>query len=191
MKQFKSRKQNRLNNYDYSNNGYYFVTICTYNREYIFGEVVNDKMILNPCGNITKKSWQDLPNHHIGIELDQFIIMPNHIHGIIIINNPVGNGPPSTGSGQVARSFNNHTNNNLSIIIGSYKSTVTKQINRLNKNTFKWQKSFHDHIVRVDESLNNIRNYIINNPKTWPLDENNINNYSLEVQAGLNPTGQF
>ncbi|MBU1122063.1 MAG: glucose-6-phosphate dehydrogenase [Candidatus Omnitrophica bacterium] len=99
MRQFKSRKQNRLNNYDYSSNGYYFVTICIYNREYIFGEVVNDEMILSQCGNIAKKSWWDLPNHHIGIGLDQFIIMPNHIHGIIIINDSVGNGP--------ARSFNN------------------------------------------------------------------------------------
>ena len=123
MKQFKSRKQNRLNNYDYSSNGYYYVTICTYKREYIFGEIINDEMILNQCGNIAKKSWRDLPNHHIGIELDQFI----------------------------------------------------------------WQKSFHDHIIRVDDSLNNVRNYIINNPKTWEMDENNIN--SLEVQAGLNPTG--
>ena len=79
---------------------------------------------------------------------------------------PVGNRP--------ACSSNNHTNN-LSVIIGSYKSTVTKQINRINDNTFKWQKSFHDHIIRNDESLNNIRNYIINNPKTWELDENNIN----------------
>ena len=180
MKQFKSRKQNRLNNYDYSSNGYYYVTICVYNREYIFGEIINDEMILNRCGNIAKKSWRDLPNHHIGIELGQFIIMPNHIYGVIIINNPVGNGP--------ARSSNKYQKlNNLSVIIGSYKSTVTKQINRINDNTFKWQKSFHDHIIRIDKSLNNIRNYIINNSKTWELDENNIN--SLEVQAGLNPTG--
>ena len=181
MRQFKSRKQNRLNGYDYSANGYYSVTICTQNREYIFGDIANNEMALNQYGDIVKNSWLDLPNHHENIGLDQFIIMPNHIHGIIIINNPVGNGP--------ARSSNNHTNNNLSVIIGSYKSTVTKQINRINDNTFKWQKSFHDHIIRIDKSLNNIREYIINNPKNWELDENNIN--SLEVQAGLNPTGQF
>ena len=108
--------------------------------------------------------------------------MPNHIHGIIVTNNPVGNGP--------ARSFNEYQKiNNLSIVIRSYKSTVTKQINQINDNTFKWQKSFYDHIVRVDESLDNIRNYIFNNPKTWGMDENNIGNWSLKVQAGLNPTG--
>ncbi|MCK4993837.1 MAG: hypothetical protein KAS13_02155, partial [Candidatus Omnitrophica bacterium] len=72
-------------------------------------------------------------------------------------------------------------------IIRGFKTFSSKQINRINDNTFKWQKSFHGHIIRIDESLNNIRNYIINDPKTWSLDENNIN--SLEVQAGLNPTG--
>lgn len=182
MKQFKSRKQNRLKDYDYSNNGYYYVTICTYNREYIFGDAVNNEMILNRCRAIAKNSWVDLPNHHKNIQLDEFIIMPNHIHGIIIINNPVGNG--------LARSSNKHTNNNLSIIIGSYKSTVTKQINRINNNRFRWQKSFHDHIIRNDKSLNKIREYIINNPATWDTDENNIN-YKVKVQAGLNPTGQM
>ena len=177
MRQFKSRKQNRLNGYDYSVNGYYYVTICTQNREYIFGDISNNEMALNKYGDVAKNSWLDLPNHHENIGLDQFIIMPNHIHGILIINNLVGYGP--------ARTVNSKTNN-LSIIVGSYKSTVTKQINRINDNIFKWQKSFHDHIIRIDESLNNIRNYIINNPKTWELDKNNID--SLEVQAGLNPT---
>ena len=152
MKQFKPRKQNRLNDYDYSNNGYYYVTICTYNREYIFGNVTNDEMILNRYGDIAKNSWLDLPNHHNGTELDQFII---------IINNPaVGNGPARS-------SIKYQKRNNLSVIIGSYKSTIPKQINRINRNrTFKRQKSFHDHIIRIDESLNNIRNYIINNPTT-------------------------
>ncbi|MCG2703973.1 MAG: transposase, partial [Candidatus Omnitrophica bacterium] len=80
--------------------------------------------------------------------------MPDHSDGIIIINNPVGNGP--------ARSVNK--NNNLSVIIGSYKSTVTKQINRINNIVFQWQKSFHDHIIRTTDSLKNIREYIANNP---------------------------
>ena len=181
MKQIKSRKQIRLNGYDYSKNGYYFITICTYNWKFVFGEIVNNEMILNQYGVILKNAWFDLSNHHVNIKLDKFIVMPNHIHGIIIINSPVGNGP--------ARSSNKHTNNNLSIIIGSFKSIVTKQINWINDNTFKWQKFFHDHIIRTDKSLNSICDYITNNPKNWESDENNIT--SLEVQAGLNPTGQF
>jgi len=114
--------------------------------------------------------------------------MPNHIHGIIIINNPVGNRPACSSNKYQKR-------NNLSVIIGSYKSTVTKQINRINNNAFKWQKSFYDHIIRIDESLNKIREYIVNNPAKWDTDENNIQNHKLTVQAGpcpigcLNPTG--
>ena len=159
MSQFKSRKPNRLKKYDYSKNGYYYVTICIYNREEHFSIIENNQMMPNQYGNIAHNAWLDIPNHHDNTELDQFVIMPNHIHGIIIINNFVGNG--------TARSSNNHTNNNLSIIIGSYKSTVTKQINRTNNNyTFKWQKSFHDHIIRTNKSLHNIREYIVNNPST-------------------------
>ena len=93
MKQFKTRKANRLKNYNYCNNGYYYVTICTCNREYLFGEVLNGQMVLNQFGYIAQNSWQDLPNHHKNIELDKFIVMPNHVHGIVIINSPVGNGP--------------------------------------------------------------------------------------------------
>ncbi|MFH0771653.1 MAG: transposase [Candidatus Omnitrophota bacterium] len=113
------------------------------------------------------------------MQSDAFVIMPNHIHGIIVIECPVGNGP--------ARSVDE--NNNLSVVIGSYKSSVTKQINRINNAGFKWQKSFYDHIIRNDKSLNSIREYIVNNPLTWDKDENNPMNYKVTVQAGLNPTG--
>ena len=183
-----TRKQNRLNGYVYSLNGYYSVAICMQNREYVFGDITGNEMALNQCGYITRNFWLNRPNHHKNIQLDEFIVMPKHIHGIIIINNPLPTGRQAVGNGP-ARSSNNHTNNNLSIIIGSFKSTVTKQINRINNNTLKWQKSFHDHIIRIDKSLNSIRDYITNNPKNWESDENNIT--SLEVQAGLNPTGQF
>lgn len=181
MNKYPERKPNRLKEYDYSQSGYYYVTICMQNRGYIFGDISDDGMILNQCGDIAKNSWLDLANHHKNIQLDAFVIMPNHIHGIIIINNPVGNRP--------ACSVNK--NNNLSVIIGSYKSTVTKQINRINNIVFQWQKSFHDHIIRTTDSLKNIREYIVNNPLTWETDENNLINYKVTVQAGLNPTGQF
>ena len=179
MQELLTRKQIRLKDYDYSQSGYYYVTICTQNREYIFGDISNVAMILNQYGDVAKNSWLDLPNHHKNTQLDAFVIMPNHIHGIIIKNKPVGNRP--------ACSVNK--NNNLSVIIGSYKSTVTKQINRIDKPAFQWQKSFHDHIIRTTNSLNNIREYIVNNPLTWNNDENNPINYKVTVQAGLNPTG--
>ena len=86
----KNRKPNRLKHYDYSENGYYFVTICTYNRECFFGEIVEGEMVKNEIGELANKFWLDIPVHFRGVELDEYVIMPNHIHGIILINN-VGN----------------------------------------------------------------------------------------------------
>ncbi|MFH1288006.1 MAG: transposase [bacterium] len=183
MDKFPKRKQNRLKEYDYSTPGYYFVTICANDKIEQFGLITENKMTLNTLGVIVKNTWLEIPAHFNNIVLGQYIIMPNHIHGIIIINNPVGNGH--------ARSVNNHTkNNNLSVIVGSFKSAVTKRINQLNNTTpFKWQKSFHDHIIRIDQSLNKIQEYIIYNPVNWDMDEHNIKNYKVTVQACLNPTG--
>ncbi len=119
--------------------------------------------------------------------------MPNHIHGILIINKPVGTAPTKEGcEAGIALSSNKNTkNNNLSIIIGSFKSAVTRQINQIDNNKFKWQRSFHDHIIRTNDSLHNIREYIVNNPKTWDNDEHNIKNCSIKDKACLVPTGQL
>ena len=108
-------------------------------------------------------------NHHNNIKLDEFVVMPNHIHGTI--NVVVGAGP--------ARPFTKYKNsNNLSIIIGSYKSSVSRQINKLNPDKFKWQRSFHGRIIRTSShSLHNIREDIINNPEKWDDDVNNIKNH--------------
>ena len=175
LKTFKARKPNRLKECDYSNQGYYYITICTYNRLELFGTIKNNNMILNEYGHITKNIWLDIPNHHNNIKLDEFVVMPNHIHGII--NVVVGAGP--------ARLFIKYIKpNNLSIIIGSYKSSVTRRINKLNQNEFKWQRSFHDQIIRTsNHSLHNIREYIINNPAKWDDDANNIKNHKLKGQA--------
>ena len=112
--------------------------------------------------------------------------MPNHIHGII--NTVAGAGPVTEGNPEYprrARPFIKYKNiNNLSIIIGSYKSSVTRQINKLNQNKFRWQRSFHDQIIRTgNRFLHNTREYIINNPTKWDDDENNIKNYKLKGQA--------
>ncbi len=134
-----------------------------------------------------------IPNHFNDIELDKFIIMPNHTHGIIIINKPVGTAPTKEGceAGTALSSNKNTKSNNLSIIIGSFKSAVTKQINQINNNKFNWQRSFYDHIIRTNDSLNNIREYIVNNPSTWDNDEHNIKNCSIKDKACLVPTGQL
>lgn len=184
MGEFKSRKLKRLKGYDYSSNGYYYVTVCTQDHKEIFGGIENDDMHINQYGKIIANIWVQIPRHFKNIELDKFIIMPNHIHGIIIINNPVE-------AGHALPSNKNTKSKNLSIIIGSFKSAATKQINRLNQIAFKWQRSFYDYHIRTEESLKNIRQYVMNNPVNWDTDENNIKNHKLEGQACLAPTGHF
>jgi putative transposase len=159
---FKPRVQIRLQEFDYSEEGYYFVTICTSDHKNIFGLIKDGQMKLNTFGMIAENSWKGIPLHFKNTELDEFIVMPNHIHGIIIIN-------PLVGAGH-ARPLRI---NNLSQIIGSFKAAVSKQINGLIKIHFQWQRSYYDHIIRTEESLNNIREYIINNPTKWDEDENN------------------
>jgi REP element-mobilizing transposase RayT len=167
----KQRKSNRLLKYDYSQNGYYFVTICTKNREEWFGKIENRQMILNNSGEIAKNSWIEIPEHFNNIRLDEFIVMPNHIHGVVIIENDsvVGNA--------YMHSLQNKTKMLLPSVIQQYKASVTREINSIQKDyCFRWHKSFYDHIIRNENTLNNIREYIRNNPLRWALDiENRIN----------------
>ncbi|MFH1857180.1 MAG: transposase [Candidatus Omnitrophota bacterium] len=170
------RKRNRLSNYDYSNNGYYYITICTDNRVEWLGNILDDQMTINPYGIICQQCWMDLPNHYNNLFLDAYIIMPNHIHGIIIINN--------LDKREDYKPSPTDKLYSLSEIIRGFKTFSSKRINEIIKthNKFKWQRSFHDHIIRNDKSLHNTREYIINNPITWEKDENNIN---IPVGTGL------
>lgn len=175
MDKFPKRKPIRLKEYGYSTAGYYYATICAYNQKELFGHIENNRMILNKIGKIIKTTWMEIPNHFPNIELDEFIIMPNHIHGILVIDNNKREGRrPSPTYSYL-----------LSDIIRGFKTFSANSINKtiLLSNKFKWQRFFHDHIIRTDESLNNTREYIINNPTKWNDDENNIKNYKLTGQA--------
>lgn len=164
----KNRKPQRLNGYDYSQEGVYFITIVTKNRENIFGKIINKKVILNEYGEIAKECWKGIPKHNKNIILDEYCIMPNHIHGIIVV---VGNRHAC--SLQNACSLRDDTKRNIQkipVVIGGFKSAVTKLINRNNKIYFQWQKSYHDRIVRNDVELEKIRNYIIENAENLEKD---------------------
>jgi REP element-mobilizing transposase RayT len=150
----------RLLNWDYGWNGYYFVTICTKDRGDILGKIIKGKIMLNDFGNFAKKFWQTIPEHFPFTILDEFVVMPDHVHGIIIIdkNDNIQNDP-----GQ--REFGKPVKQSVSAIIGSYKSIVTRTINKENPdNKFEWQSGFYDRIIRDRDELNNVRTYIINNP---------------------------
>jgi REP element-mobilizing transposase RayT len=171
MQTRRGRRKNslRLRGYDYSQGGGYFITVCTDGREHLFGEIHDVKMIENQNGQIVGACWNDLPNHYPNVELDEFVVMPNHVHGIIfIIENDVG---ARHASPLQAKRYD------LGDIVGSWKSAVTKQINELRgtQGASIWQRSFHDHIIRDEKSLNRIREYIITNPERWEYDQENMN----------------
>lgn len=188
----------RLQTWDYAWDAAYFVTICTKNREHYFGEIENEVMNLSGIGIIADVLWQEIKNHAKNIQLGEFTIMPNHIHGIVILDgndggddvgtlgiveighavetghalslppNPKPN-PQLTPQSPGQQRFQNPGKNSLSTIIGSYKSAVTNHAHRLNFN-FEWQTRFHDHIIRDDKSFQNISAYIKNNVQNWSDD---------------------
>jgi putative transposase len=184
----------RLQTWDYSTVGAYFITICTKKRAHFFGEIENDVMKLSHAGVIADIMWYEIKNHAKNIELGEFKVMPNHIHGILILNgdgdnnnadaNPDANPddvetrhalslhppslPPLPNTGETR--FQNQGKNTVSSILGSYKSAVTKHANRLGLDS-GWQERFHDHIIRNAASFERIQNYIANNPLTWKEDK--------------------
>jgi putative transposase len=203
MEQIRKRKLNRLKYFDYSNEGYYYITICTKNRDDFFGKIENEKMILNDYGNIANKIWNEIRNHFPNCLIDEYIIMPNHIHGILIIDHTVGNANlrsqqnnDNVGNNDRCSLQNNDnignndrcslpTNNNkknrnmelIPKIISQFKSSTTREIRKKYDDlNFGWQKSYYDHLIRNDKSLFNIRQYIILNPLNWDEDENNLSN---------------
>jgi len=171
----------RLQTWDYSNNGAYFITICTQNRHYFFGNINNGIMQLSEIGKLAEQFWHEIPNHFPMVELGNFVVMPNHVHGILIIDKT--NDEPFVETRQCLVSttietntiigssrFQNQGKNTISSIVGSYKSIVTKISRQINPN-FGWQSRFHDHIIRNSKSFDNIQNYIEQNPLNWSNDK--------------------
>ncbi|HEY9219944.1 MAG TPA: transposase [Lutibacter sp.] len=163
----KKRKRNRMVGYDYSMNNLYFVTICVKNMECCFGEILSaysesksKKMYLNEIGEIAKIQWDWLENQYPYIKVHTFIIMPNHIHGIIEIDrNLIIN--------------KNIKIKSLSSLMGAYKMTTSKLIHLSGFHDFSWHRSFYDHIIRSENAYENIFNYIKMNPDKWVDDKYN------------------
>ena len=158
-----NRKANRYKTYNYFSSGYYFVTICTKDRLSFFGKIEDGKMILNECGKIVRERWLWLQDQYNYIKYGEHAIMPNHFHGILIIDT-VGTG----------RDLSLQKIKPLSELIGAFKATSSKLIHQTGLNEFRWQRSFYDHIIRNESSLNNIRDYIIKNSLNWDTDKNNL-----------------
>lgn len=150
--------------WDYGRNAAYFVTICIADRTHDFGQVVNGEMILTPLGQSAADCWEAIPDHFPFVVLDGFVVMPNHVHGIIIIDKPDGGG----GGGGGPNRFGPQSKNLASIVRG-YKIGVTKYARQHNL-PFKWQARYHDHVIRNAGEYERIRKYIHDNPQQWTED---------------------
>lgn len=142
---FPARKPTRIPKYDYSTNNDYFVTICTHEKACLF----SSNGVKNEFGNIAERFLKEIPGHFPGVSLDKWVIMPNHVHAILIFEN---------GSAD------------LPTVIGLYKSRVSKEIHKIQPDKRVWQRSFHDHIIRSRKSYEKIWNYIDGNPSKWADD---------------------
>jgi len=161
------RKRMRLENYDYHRVGYYFVTVCTNNRACLFGKIQDQEMLLNDAGNMIYAAWKSLPNKYPNVELDEFIVMPNHVHAIVIIDileaHPIS-------LPDIMRNIKSYANNRY--MHGVREKRYSPFEKRL------WQKGYYEHVIRHDENLKKIRQYIQENPLNRLEDQENPKNFT-------------
>jgi putative transposase len=233
MQEFNTRKPSRHKYFNYSDVGYYFVTICTKGHLPYFGNITDNKMILNDCGKIADNCWLEIPKRNPDIQINDYIIMPNHIHGIIIVGdskrlafskilkatkscpenktplqhicpdkNTVGyrhaytnvNDERNRCDGDErnrcdgdernrhlgiewkrhAFSLQERQHQTVPVIVGSFKSAVSKLVHHNILPSFQWQRSYYDRIIRNEKEYNKISHYITENPMNWDKDENNL-----------------
>jgi putative transposase len=170
----------RLKSWDYSTPWWYYITICTRNMSCCFGNVEHGKMILNLAGKIVNEEWRRSTTIRENVDLDYYVIMPNHIHGIIIIKS-VETTRRVVSKSESETLLKDETSqrlvsttikpNSLSSIVGQFKSIVTKRVRSSGLKNFAWQPRFYDHIIRNKKDLHRIRTYIQNNPLKWELEE--------------------
>lgn len=178
----RSRRTIRLKGYDYSLPGKYFITICTLNRECSLGEIRNRKMIVSPVGEIVRREWLYTSIVREEIELDTFVIMPNHLHGIISIrsrrDDPAGL-PRNIIDHN--RAFQGNTpaliSNTIGAIVGQFKSKATKKIRESACPGFFWQRNYYEHIIQNESELPKLKKYILANPENWSEDQDNPLNF--------------
>jgi REP element-mobilizing transposase RayT len=204
--QIHHRRSIRLKGYDYGQLGVYFITLCTHNKECWFGEIRDSQMCLNQLGKIVTQEWLRTPEIRSEITLDEWIVMPNHLHGIIIITNPNPSPPPANPVGAHRRAPSSHHvsnprrapsshhvsnpqrapsqfrrySNSLPSIIAGFKSVTTKRINILRETPRipLWQRNYYESVVCDTEHLEHVRNYIRANPSCWK-DDSEYSQYAL------------
>jgi REP element-mobilizing transposase RayT len=176
-----ARRSIRLQDYDYADEGAYFVTICTHGRVCAFGDVVNGAMRLNRVGEIVTECWNTIPTHFPGVKLDTSIVMPNHVHGIIVIaermRHVVGathGSPLQTANNLSPQHPKGPPKGSLGAIVGQFKSSVSRRLKDDPDVLLPlWQRNYYEHVIRDEDDLNRIREYIECNPQMWASDVEN------------------
>lgn len=179
------RRSIRLRGYDYAQAGAYFVTVVIKDRENLFGDIVDGEMRLNDGGRIIQATWDELPDHYLGVECDSFVVMPNHVHGIIVLVHDVGASGIDVGAGlkpaqpgfrpTIAPRVGLKPAPTLSEIVRAFKTFSARQINDIRRTPGVpvWQRNYYEHIVRSETELIRIREYVANNPPQWEMDREN------------------
>jgi putative transposase len=198
------RSSIRLKGYDYSQAGAYFVTVCAQEKKCLFGDIVDGEMHLNDAGKMARDVWDDLSIRYLSIETDAFVVMPNHIHGVIVIvgaplvgahssvdhdtKNRAGTRPAPTQETKTVQSYRPVPT--LGNIVGTFKSITTRLYTegcrQKNWPPFYgrlWQRNYYEHIIRSEEEMDRIRTYIIENPAKWAEDEDNPANMDKRVKS--------
>ena len=173
------RRSIRLKDFDYSQPGAYFITICTYNRECLLGDVVNSDVLHSVVGQVAVAEWVRSAQIRREIVLDEFIVMPNHIHGVVMLSppdagatNPVPSAVGATGRSPLPKG---PSPKSIGAFVAGYKSSVTKRINEIRNTPGApvWQRNYYEHVIRNEDELNRKREYIRNNPSKWESDSEN------------------
>ncbi len=194
--ELRHRRSIRLRGYDYSRPGAYFVTICALGRECLFGEITGSVMAPNRLGRVCESSWRDLPRHYGHVRLDAFVVMPNHVHGIVILGGDaeVGAGfsartsvpPPGDLTRDMVRNDSesrkpaptrhaHQTRHGLPEVVRAFKTFSARRVNALRRTPGApvWQRNYYEHVIRGEEDLARIRGYIVSNPAKWAKDTEN------------------
>lgn len=171
----------RYRDWDYRHNGYYFVTICTHERQPCFCTIEHEHIVLSALGQIVQRCWLSVPAHHVHVGIDAWVIMPNHVHGIIILDHGMA-GPISLESAGATERIRTTAQaiapkaGSLASVVRSFKAAVTKIAREQGCKWNGWQARYWDRIIRNDDELLRIREYIVHNPKKWELERDNPEN---------------
>ena len=162
------RRSMRLEGYDYSRESAYFVTLCTSDRRCFLGSITEACPDLSGEGSVVNDCWVEIPKHSVSVEIDEFIVMPNHLHGVLFL----GAKETAVGATHASPASRRRT---LGTVIGAFKSASARRINELRgtPGAAVWQRNYYEHVIRSEESLERIREYIVTNPERWAEDPEN------------------